>query len=165
VLLLLVVAGLFWWNGNRRPNGNPAAGVTVTQSPSGRAVPKDFVSCADGRLCPTTAACWQGPVVIAGNATARKTDCAQSHYLETFAAGYLPADAVGMDFFELQKREDIKQLCAMPVLLARRSDPATTGNWEWRALPVQVGPDWVVHCLASRVGENARTGTLFRTGP
>jgi hypothetical protein len=171
--LALVLAGSLWWYAGRNAAAgawrNPVADVSSSptgtpKTTAGRAVPTGFVSCADGRLCPTTATCWGGPVIIAGTATARRIDCGKPHYIETFVAGYLAADAVGVDFFELQKRADIMQLCANSVLLTRLRSSTTTGTWEWRALPVQVGGDWVVHCIADRKGENARTGSLFRTG-
>ncbi|GAA4672799.1 Hsp70 family protein [Phytohabitans rumicis] len=170
---LLAVAPIWWYVSQQSPDdtgsgawqgptGTASAGAAPTTP--GPGLPAGFVSCADDRLCPTTATCWGGPVIIAGTATAKKIDCAKPHYSETFVAGYLPEEAIGVAFFELQERADIRRLCATSVLLARRRDPATTGTWEWRALPVQLGEYTVVHCIGSRAGEKARTGALFRAG-
>lgn len=174
-LVLVLVGGVFWWNTDRRPDDNAGpdttqsasggAGAGATPSPSGPAIPDGFVSCADGRLCPKVATCWLGLVRWGGKATAKKVDCGTKHYWETFVAGHLPDDAEDLNFDDLQKRSDIKQVCDTSILQARLLDPATTGRWEWEALPVEVDDAWVVHCRASRIGETQRTAPLFRAGP
>jgi hypothetical protein len=47
------------------------------------------------------------------------------------------------------------------VLQSRLRDPATNGPWTILAMPM---PGGVIHCIASRSGDNRRTGSLLRTG-
>jgi serine/threonine-protein kinase len=88
---------------------------------------------------------------ISGNALPpRRIPCTQSHSWETFAANYLPADAVGGPQDNLMERADIAAACSASVLASRSNDRSATNGWVRDAWPIQVkGTDiWIVHCLA-----------------
>lgn len=79
----------------------------------------------------------------------RRVDCTADHAWETFAATYLPADAVDVPQDELMARADVGAACSGSVMAAR-SDGRTTTAWVREAWPIQLtGTEvWLVHCLA-----------------
>jgi molecular chaperone HscA len=167
--VVLLAGGVLWWYATRSPAGpGPnAAGsspsAAAAKSP-GRAVPAGLVTCGE-RLCPAKENCWGGLVVAGGAASAGQRDCAKKHSWETFAVGFLPADAFGVSHNPLQARADIKALCSLDVLRARlRTPPAGAVEWEAKALPVDSNEGKVVHCLGARANTGETTGSIFRTG-
>jgi serine/threonine-protein kinase len=141
--------------------GSPSAAA-----PSG-AVPAiaGFVSCPEG-FCPAEPMCWGG-LTIPGGVGREPTDidCAKPHYWETFAAGYLPDDAIYMRQDELMAGSpEVARICAKPVMAERSRKRSKTRSWDREPWPVQIDDDtWIVHCMAApSLGE--RKSAAFRAG-
>lgn len=145
------------------------SGPTGASSPTGAgppsAVPNGFVRCGDA-LCPKEPMCWRG-LVQAGDAgrPPAAADCAEPHYWETFAAGYLPTDAVtDRDLSHLMERPDMVALCSDQAMANRSRDPKRTASWRREAWPIPADPYTVlVHCLAGSV-DGETPGAVFRSG-
>ncbi|HEX6518929.1 MAG TPA: serine/threonine-protein kinase [Streptosporangiaceae bacterium] len=114
---------------------------------------------AGGRArCPAHPECWNGLVVISGNATAAPLPCAAQHSWQTFAIALLPPDVRTFDQDIVQVDPTVQRVCSMRVLLRSRRGPALripAGNWEIAVLP----PDETsfdsgaraYRCLATRI--------------
>ncbi|MGN9811346.1 serine/threonine-protein kinase [Micromonospora sp. BQ11] len=169
LLAVALLGGITAWQASRdtdRSAGSAAgagAGQPSTAPTDAAARAAGFTSCGTA-LCPTSPLCWGGLTSISGKAMPPgRVDCAKSHRWETFAATYLPADAVEGPQDDLMARADIAAACSASVLASRGGTTNTTG-WVRDAWPVQfTGTDiWIVHCLAQpETGE--ASGSAFST--
>ena len=93
----------------------------------------------------------------------RKSDCADPHYWETFAAVNLPGDAVSdEDLTTLIERADVGGICSAAAMAGRARDGVSTEGWRIEAWPIPADPYTVlVHCLAGSP-EGETPGTVFR---
>ena len=162
VVLVGVGVGVGLWR--HRPGDTDAAGPPGGQSAAAPGeIPKGFVACGDA-LCPKAPMCWHG-LTQSGDTLVppRHSDCAELHYWETFAVGYLPADAgTPHDLATLMDRPDIATLCSAGAMAAHSRDPAVTRTWHRAAWPIQVDAyTMLVHCLGGAT-EDETTGWAFR---
>lgn len=136
------------------------APATVTAD---RSTPPGFVR-HGSLLYPLAPMCWGGLTIPGGvGRVPRRIDPAEPHYWETFAAGYLPDDAVYLRQDDLMNRADIAAVCSEAVLADRSRDPSRTRGWEREPWPVQIDRDtWIFHCLASP-GDGEWIGSGFRS--
>jgi serine/threonine-protein kinase len=166
IALVVVLAGagvgIGLWR--HRPGGTAVAGPPGGQGAAAHGeIPKGFVACGDA-LCPKAPMCWHGLTQMSETPVPpRRSDCADLHYWETFAAGYLPADAgTAHDLTTLMQRPDIAALCSADAMAAHSRDPAVTRTWRREAWPVQADAyTMLVHCLAGAT-EDETTGWAFR---
>ena len=124
---------------------------------------------AGGRArCPAHPECWDGLVVISGNASAGALPCAAQHYWQTFAIALLPPDVQTFDQDIVQADPTVRRVCSMSVLLRSRRGPALripAASWEIQVLP----PDETAfdsgarayRCLASRIDAPTATTSQF----
>jgi molecular chaperone HscA len=164
VVAAALAAGGLWLTLGRGTGGTPASGAT-THGVAGNTVPAGFVGCG-AALCPTSSTCFGGLVSISGVAQKPgKVDCAQPHYWESFAAGYLPADAQDQRQDSLMQRADIAGVCSAQALHDRSVAPAATAGWDRDAWPVQVaGGTWIYYCMSRPPDGGEWTGSKFRVG-
>lgn len=145
--------------GTTGPSGAPARGGT----------PDGYTACTvagTSAYCPKQPLCWGGITNIGGTPpTARRINCDEPHYWESFAAGNLPAGATDLPFDRLLTNQTIGRICADNVLAARSSSPADTQGWTVRALPQAPasGPA-VFHCLAAPPSGGEWRGHAFISG-
>ena len=124
---------------------------------------------AGGRArCPANPECWDGLVVISGNATAAALPCAAQHSWQTFAIALLPPGVQTFDQDIVQVDPTVRRVCSMRVLLRSRRGPALripAGSWEIQVLP----PDEAAfdsgarayRCLATRIDVPDATTSQF----
>ncbi len=106
--------------------------LTVT-----RGCPAAAVRAAAAR-CPAAPECWNGLVVIAGDASARSLPCAGPHVWQTFAIAILPADAATFDQDIVAADPAVRAVCSVPVLLRSRQGRARripASGWDIEVLP------------------------------
>ncbi|WP_405095996.1 serine/threonine-protein kinase [Micromonospora sp. NBC_01412] len=153
LLAIVLVGGVVVWQAGLGRGDGPASGTgpqrPSTASTDDAARQAGFTPCG-AAFCPTRPLCWRGLTSVSGNAMPpRRVDCTADHAWETFAATYLPADAVDVPQDELMARADVGAACSGSVMAAR-SDGRTTTAWVREAWPIQLtGTEvWLVHCLA-----------------
>jgi serine/threonine-protein kinase len=116
-----------------------------------------------GSFCPSAPTCWGGLVVISGTLQKpRKVACDSDHYWETFAGGYLPADAAEQSMEDVAARPDMKQACSAQVLAARGRAPAKVKDWLVEVLPIQADGRLTYQCAAGPPEGGEHTGSAFR---
>jgi serine/threonine-protein kinase len=144
--------------------GWPAAQHPPAAVPASRSTPPGFVR-HGSLLYPLAPMCWGGLTIPGGvGRVPRRIDPAEPHYWETFAAGYLPDDAIYLRQDDLMNRADIAAVCSEAVLADRSRDPSRMRGWEREPWPVQIDRDtWIFHCLASP-GDGEWVGSAFRSG-
>jgi eukaryotic-like serine/threonine-protein kinase len=154
IVLALVGAGVLgialWPSGGGTPAaaGGPGSGGPAGQSTA--RLPKGYVACG-ALLCPAAPMCWHGLVMIGDDARPPAVSaCSDPHYWETFAAAYLPADAVTPhDLSHLMERQDIQAICSEQEMAKHSRDPSALKGWRRDAWPIAADPYTVlVHCLA-----------------
>jgi serine/threonine protein kinase len=132
--------------GSGRASGTASAppGARSPGAPSVFGIPTVTSGCpaasvgTAGARCPASAECWNGLVVISGNATAGSLPCAEPHVWQTFAIAILPADVRTWDYDIVQANATVRAVCSMPVLLKSRQGTAVqlpASAWEIDVLP------------------------------
>ncbi|MGJ6961612.1 serine/threonine-protein kinase [Streptosporangium sp. G11] len=121
-----------------------------------------------GAACVAEAECWGGLVAIAGDTTAKRIGCEESHSWETFAIAPLPRDSLTYDLAALERHPTVKKVCSAQIMLSSRyGDARGVGRARWRStvLPPSKeqfqGGARTYRCLGGVLGSEA-PGTLFR---
>ncbi|WP_344579620.1 serine/threonine-protein kinase [Nonomuraea roseoviolacea] len=87
---------------------------------------------AAGAACVKEAECWGGLVIIAGDTTARRLGCEETHSWETYAVAPIPDDSMSYDYRDLSRHPSVKRVCSSRVLLASRNTAAKGRRRVWR---------------------------------
>ncbi|WP_433509416.1 serine/threonine-protein kinase [Nonomuraea sp. CA-143628] len=118
--------------------------------------------------CVKESECWGGLVITAGDTTARRLGCEETHSWETYAIAPLPADSLTYDQRDLARHPTVKKVCAKAVLLATRYGPAKNiaGNkWISDVMPPSSAQFdqgvRVYRCVGALEGAE-RSGSVFR---
>ncbi|MEU0485543.1 protein kinase [Streptosporangium sp. NPDC006013] len=161
VILLLAGAGLMYIeNRDRTPTtsqqsgqqallGGENAGDGPTSASGGSAAPKvpevPTVTAAcpasavagAGAACVVKPECWGGLVSIAGDTTAKRIGCEESHVWETYAIAPLPQDSLTYDLAALEKHPTVRKVCSEQVMFASMSDTRSDrrSRWQGTVLP------------------------------
>ncbi|MCA2225027.1 hypothetical protein [Nonomuraea aurantiaca] len=121
--------------------------------------------------CVKETECWGGLVVSAGDTTARRLGCEETHSWETYAIAPLPADSLTYDQRDLARHPTVKKVCAKAVLLATRHGSAKNiaGNkWISDVMPPSSAQFdkgvRVYRCVGALAGAE-RAGSVFRPFP
>ncbi|HUR08591.1 MAG TPA: serine/threonine-protein kinase [Nonomuraea sp.] len=147
----------------KTPAAAQSAGVqTYTKGCPASAVPGANASCV------RDSECWGGLVIIAGDTTARRLGCEETHSWETFAIAPLPADSLTYDQRDLARHPTVKKVCSTAVLLATRYGAAKNiaGNkWISDVMPPSAAQFEkgvrVYRCVGALEGAE-RSGSVFR---
>jgi hypothetical protein len=183
---VLGTAGVLAYQGqgqDRRSSAKASAGSsgTSTSSQSAEAsagadfkVPTTTEDCPAAAVegvnarCTTTAECWGGMVVIAGNVTVNRADCLVEHAWETYAIAPLPSDGMTVNQQELEKHPDVRRLCSRAVMAKSRQGKAlriAPARWTVDVIPPSpteyVDGLRVLRCVATVTGQSS-IGTYFR---
>ncbi|MEU8382885.1 serine/threonine-protein kinase [Streptosporangium sp. NPDC048865] len=121
-----------------------------------------------GAACVAEPECWGGLVVIAGDATAKRIGCEESHSWETFAIAPLPRDSLTYDQAALEKHPAVRKVCTARIMLASRyGDARGIGRSKWQSTVLPPSKEQFeggarsYRCLGGVLGSEA-PGTLFR---
>ncbi|WP_440099363.1 protein kinase domain-containing protein [Streptosporangium sp. H16] len=155
-------------DGNAAPEADPSAAREVPEVATVTAACPATAVAGAGAACVAEPECWGGLVSIAGDATAKRIGCEESHSWETFAIAPLPRDSLTHDQEALEKHPTVKKVCAAQIMLASRyGDARGIGRARWRStvLPPSKeqfqGGARTYRCLGGVLGSEA-PGTLFR---
>ena len=88
--------------------------------------------------CPQFPECWNGLVVISGDATAGSLPCTGPHVWETFAIAILPAAVRTYDQDIVAADPAVRAVCSVRVMLRSRRGLARlipAGSWDIEVLP------------------------------
>jgi serine/threonine protein kinase len=120
------------------------AGPAAAAAPGVFGVPTVTSGCpaasvrAAAARCPAAPECWDGLVVISGDASAGRLPCTGRHIWETFAIAILPSDVRTFDQNIVQANRAVRAVCSTPVLLASRRGQARqipASGWDIEVLP------------------------------
>ncbi|MFG1679750.1 serine/threonine-protein kinase [Nonomuraea sp. NPDC049269] len=147
----------------KSPAAARIAGVeTYTKGCPASAVPGAKASCV------RDSECWAGLVVSAGDTTARRLGCEETHSWETFAIAPLPADSLTYDQRDLARHPLVKKVCSTAVLLATRYGAAKNiagDKWLADVMPPSSAQFdqglRVYRCVGALAGAE-RSGSVFR---
>ncbi|MBT2232588.1 serine/threonine-protein kinase [Nonomuraea sp. NEAU-A123] len=135
---------------------------TYTKGCPASAVPGANASCV------RDSECWAGLVVSAGDTTARRLGCEETHSWETFAIAPLPADSLTYDQRDLSRHPLVKKACSTRVLLATRYGAAKNiadDKWISDVMPPSSAQFdqgvRVYRCVGALAGAE-RSGSVFR---
>ncbi|WP_433257190.1 serine/threonine-protein kinase [Streptosporangium sp. CA-135522] len=170
VILLLAGVGVMYLENRPPATGSQQAapgGIeevdTVTAACPATKVPGARAACVK------EAECWGGVLSMAGDATAKRIGCEESHSWETFAIAPLPSDSLTYDMTALEKHPTVKKVCAQAVMLDSRYGDAraSTSRAKWRTVVLPPSKEQfdkgmrTYRCLGGILGSE-RPGTLFR---
>ena len=147
----------------KAPAAARSAGVeTYTEGCPASAVPGAKASCVKETEC------WGGLVVSAGDTTARRLGCEETHSWETYAIAPLPADSLTFDQRDLARHPTVKKVCSKAVLLATRYGAAKNiagSKWIADVMPPSSAQFdqgvRVYRCVGALAGAE-RSGSVFR---
>lgn len=121
--------------------------------------------------CVKNSECWGGLVINAGDTTARRLGCEETHSWETYAIAPLPGDSLTYDQRDLARHPTVKKVCSKAVLLATRHGSAKSlaaSKWLADVMPPSSAQFdkgvRVYRCVGALSGEET-TGTVFRPSP
>ncbi|MEU7742332.1 serine/threonine-protein kinase [Nonomuraea sp. NPDC049158] len=121
--------------------------------------------------CVKETECWGGLVISAGDTTARRLGCEETHSWETYAIAPLPADSLTYDQRDLARHPVVKKVCAKAVLLASRYGSAKNiagSKWISDVMPPSSAQFdkgvRVYRCVGALAGAE-RAGSVFRPSP
>ncbi|MDR8409667.1 serine/threonine protein kinase [Nonomuraea sp. 3-1Str] len=123
---------------------------------------------AAGAACVKEAECWGGLVIIAGDTTARRVGCEETHSWETYAVAPIPDDSMTYDQHDLARHPTVKRVCSPRVMLATRNAAAERAG---RKLESEVMPPSAAQftagarfyrCVGSVVGTETRRALFLR---
>ena len=88
--------------------------------------------------CVKDSECWGGMVVNAGDTTARRLGCEETHSWETYAIAAMPKDSETYDQRDLSRHPAVKRVCSKAVLPATRQGKAksiASNRWITDVMP------------------------------
>ncbi|WP_344921175.1 serine/threonine-protein kinase [Streptosporangium oxazolinicum] len=154
--------------GSAAPEADTSSAREVSEVPTvTTACPATAVAGA-GAACVAEAECWGGLVAIAGDTTAKRIGCEESHSWETYAIAPLPRDSLTYDLAALEMHPTVKKVCSAQIMLSSRyGDARGISRTRWRStvLPPSKeqfqGGARTYRCLGGVLGSED-PGTLFR---
>ncbi len=157
-LVVAVAAGVFAWNhfGKEQTNAQGPGPASTTQQGGADDVPPFLKKCGEA-FCVDQSTCFRGINNFGGMpATTRKVgSCADEHYWEAFAGGWLSGDIPAVDSDELAASAEVKGVCTPEAMKANTRPTVDTTSWEITAVGFKDGTRSYFLCLASqpKVGE------------
>ncbi|RAS68862.1 serine/threonine protein kinase [Lentzea atacamensis] len=156
-LVVVVGAGALMWSlfGNEKA-GAQGPGPATTQPGGAEDIPPFLKKC-EGGFCVDKSTCFRGVTSIGGMpATARKVgSCADLHYWESFAGGWLSGEIPAVDSDELLASSEVRNVCTPAMMKANTRPTVDTTGWEITAVGFKDGTRNYFLCLGSEpeVGE------------
>ncbi|MFD5824310.1 serine/threonine-protein kinase [Lentzea sp. NPDC060358] len=157
-VVLAIGAGLLTWSllGKDQKTDALGPGPQTTQPGGAEDVPPFLKKCGE-TFCVDQSTCFRGINNFGGMpAAARKVGtCADEHYWEAFAGGWLSGDIPAVDSDELAASAEVKGVCTPEAMKANTRPTVDTTGWEITAVGFKDGTRNYFLCLASQpeVGE------------
>lgn len=149
VAVLAITGGVWWWGSGTTTAAKEGGSLPTTGKPDDLPPPR-LKACATG-YCVAEPICFHGVVSIGGQAaTARRAgNCAEEHYWEAFAGGWLSGDIPKVDSDELADAPEVANVCTKEVMKANTRPTVDTSTWEVTAVGFQDGDRSYVLCIAA----------------
>ena len=157
LVVVVVGAGALTWSllGNEKA-GAQGPGPSTPQPGGAEDIPPFLKKCDSG-FCIDKSTCYRGINTVGGQpATARKVgSCADEHYWEAFAGGWLSGEIPAVDSDELLASAEVVNVCTPAVMKANTRPTVDTTGWEITAVGFKDGTRNYFLCLGSEpeVGE------------
>ncbi|HEX8864409.1 MAG TPA: serine/threonine-protein kinase [Lentzea sp.] len=157
-LVVLVVGGVLTWNlFNGEKVGAQGPGPATTQQGGVEDIPPFLKKCGD-KFCIDKSTCFAGINHAGGEvATARRrASCAEEHYWEAFAGGWLSGDIPKADSDVLVKSPELAKTCTPEIMKANTRQGVDTTGWEITAIGFKDGTRNYYLCFAKNpdIGED-----------
>ena len=155
------------------PDGTTSAAGTGGTSGSGTAanaasdkLPPPFLKACATVYCVAEPACYHGFVSIGGQATtARKTgSCADEHFWEAYAGGWLSGDIPKVDSDDLLKAPEIAGICTKAALTANTRPKVDTSTWRVGVVGFKDGDRSYFLCMGAPGEGGESTTSAFGSG-
>ncbi|HUQ61763.1 serine/threonine-protein kinase [Lentzea sp.] len=153
-LVVAVTAGVFAWNSYGEDQTTAQGpGPQTTQQGGSEDVPPFLKKCGEA-FCVDESTCFRGINNFGGQpAVARKVgSCADEHYWEAFAGGWLSGAIPAVDSDELAASAEVKGVCTSAAMKANTRAAVDTTSWEITAVGFQDGTRNYFLCLAAQPG-------------
>ncbi|MGW4206794.1 serine/threonine-protein kinase [Lentzea sp. NPDC004789] len=148
-----VAAGALTWNliGDEKAGAQGPGPATTTQQGGAEDVPPYLKKCGKG-FCVDKSTCYRGITNIGGMAavTRKVGSCADLHYWEAFAGGWLSGDIPAVDSDELRDSAEVKDVCTPAAMKANTRPTVDTTGWEITAVGFKDGTRGYFLCLGSQ---------------
>ncbi|MET8756631.1 serine/threonine-protein kinase [Lentzea sp. NPDC004782] len=162
-LVVLVVGGVLTWNlFNGDKVGAQGPGPATTRQGGQEDVPPFLKKCDSG-YCVDKSTCFRGINAVGGKAaTARKVgSCADEHFWEAFAGGWLSGDIPAVDSDELLASAEVKNVCTPAAMKANTRPTVDTTGWNITAVGYADGSRNYFLCLGSEPGAGEVVTSAF----
>ncbi|MFS8101445.1 serine/threonine protein kinase [Lentzea alba] len=162
-LVVVLVGGVIAWNlFDNKKAGAQGPGPATTQQGGAEDVPPFLKKCDSG-FCIDQSTCFRGINEVGGQpATARKVgSCADEHYWEAFAGGWLSGDIPGVSSEEMLNSAEIVNVCTPAVMKANTRPTVDTTGWEMAAVGFKDGTRSYFLCLGSDPEEGEVVNSAF----
>ncbi|MFI6097459.1 serine/threonine-protein kinase [Lentzea sp. NPDC051213] len=157
-LVVVVVAGVVAWNlFDNEKAGAQGPGPSTTQPGGAEDIPPFLKQCGD-KFCIDKSTCYGG-INHAGGEPAiarRRQSCAEEHYWEAFAGGWLSGDIPKADSDVLVKSPELAKTCTPEIMKANTKPGVDTTGWEITAVGFKEGTRNYYLCFAKNpeIGED-----------
>jgi hypothetical protein len=162
-LVAVVAGGALTWSllGNEKA-GAQGPGPATTQPGGAEDVPPFLKKCDSG-YCVEQSTCYRGITNIGGMpAVARKVgSCADLHYWEAFAGGWLSGEIPAVDSDELLASAEVVNVCTPAVMKANTRPTVDTTGWDITAVGFKDGTRNYFLCLGSDPEEGEVVNSAF----
>ncbi|MFD9740085.1 serine/threonine-protein kinase [Umezawaea sp. NPDC059074] len=171
VVVVVAIGAGAWWlipkdgtTAAGKPSGTNDTGGSASKT-AGDLPPPFLKACATG-YCVAEQACYNGFNEFGGQATtSRKTGtCADEHYWEAFAGGWLSGDIPKVDSDTLLKAPEISGVCTKAAMAANTRPTVDTSTWQVGVVGYADGDRNYFLCMGSPAEGGETTTSAFGSG-
>ena len=151
VTVVAIGAGVLAWNlFDNEKAGAQGPGPATTQQGGAEDAPPFLKKCGD-RFCIDKSTCFAGINHAGGEAATarRRASCAEEHYWEAFAGGWLSGDIPKADPDDLARSPELAKTCTAEMLQANTRPGVDTTGWSVTAVGFKEGERNYYLCLGA----------------
>jgi len=162
VAVLAIAGGGWWWGGGAGTTAAKESGSLPTNGKTDDLPPPRLKACATG-YCVAEPTCFHGITTAGGQAAAarRAGSCADDHYWEAFAGGWLSGDVPKVDSDELAAAPEVASVCTEEAMKANTRPTVNTSTWQVTAVGFKDGDRSYVLCMGAREEGGETTTSAF----
>jgi serine/threonine protein kinase len=147
---VVAVTALTWSLLDNEKAGAQGPGPATTQPGGAEDIPPFLKKC-DAGYCIDKSTCFAGINHAGGEAATarRRSSCAEEHYWEAFAGGWLSGDIPKSDPEDLAKAPELARTCSTEVMKANTRPTVDTTGWKIHAVGFKEGDRNYYLCLGA----------------